>query len=132
MKLTVHQVPKSDVFSDSVRVHYSHRPEVAAGRIMRVCANGKVIRAVARSAIKNDRGGVWLDDAMRKYLGVRDDKEADFEFKPPTVWDEWIWAWHASNAVTRVAARISLISLFLGVLGLVLGVWSLCLSLRPN
>jgi len=132
MMLKVHQVTKEEVFGDLVRVSYSHRPNTRAGQIIRVSANGRTVRAVARGAPSNNTSGIWLDDALRQRLGLQSRQAADFRFSRANLWDEFVWAWRASNPVTRVAARISLISGLLGLVSVFLGLLSLYLAMRDR
>jgi hypothetical protein len=125
MKLIVHQVQKDDIFHDMVRVHSSHRKGIAAGQICRITANGKTVLAVARGAPGNDTTGIWLDDAMRTRLNLKERSTAEFEIKKAQWHQEFSWLWHASDPVNRTAGRLGLISLVLGLIGLALGVISL-------
>ncbi|MGO8975718.1 MAG: hypothetical protein ACLQNV_19605 [Steroidobacteraceae bacterium] len=121
----MHQVSKDDVFQDMVRVHRSRRKGIGAGQLCRVTANGATILAVARGSPGNDVEGIWLDDAMRSRLGVKEGTTADFEIKKAR-WDqEFAWLWYASNPIIRAPGRLAVISFILGLFGLALGLMSL-------
>ena len=125
MKLFVHQVPKDDIFRDVVRVHRSHREGIRAGQICRITTNGVTALAVARGAPNNDEDGIWLDDAMRSRLTVKEGTTADIEIKKAR-WDqEFAWLWYSSDPANRTAGRLGIISLVLGFIGLVLGLIAL-------
>jgi hypothetical protein len=125
LKLKVHQVATSDVFQDMVRVYRSHRHGIRAGQLCRVKANGATILAVARESPNNETDGIWLDDAMRTRLGLREGTTADFEINGAR-WDqEFTWLWRASDPVNRTAGRLAVISFVLGLIGLLLGLISL-------
>ena len=131
MKLMVNKVNRDDVFNDLVRVHRSHREGIRTGRLCRVNANGKSIIAVARNSLRNDTKGIWLDNAQRAVLGVKADQEADFNIISAPWYEEFLWVWRASDPVNRTAGRLGIISLGLGVIGVILAIWSVYLAFRP-
>ena len=125
MRLLVHQLIKEDVFQDIVRVHRSHRKGIAAGQLCRITANGATVLAVARNSHGNDVEGIWLDDAMRSHLRVKEGAKADFEIKKAR-WDqEFAWLWNAANPIIRAPGRLAVISFILGLFGLALGLISI-------
>jgi hypothetical protein len=125
MRLMVHQVLKDDIFRDMVRVHRSHREGINAGQIIRVSANGKTVLAVARGAPANDTNGIWLDDAMRSRLSLKENTTAEFKIEKGSWYHEFAWMWHSSNPVNRTAGRLGMISFVLGLFGLALGLIAL-------
>lgn len=62
---------------------------------------------------------------MRSKLGIRPNTSAEFIFEKANLWDECVWAWSATDAMPRVAARLGAISVGLGGVGLFLGLISL-------
>ena len=51
---------------------------------------------------------------------------------PPAGWiAQTRWAWNASEPMSRIAARLAVLSIALGVIGFLLGVISLVLALMP-
>lgn len=129
VELTVGQVAREDVFSDIVRVHYDHRRFAKAGRVILVQCKGKSIPAVARGALKNSRTGIWLDLRCREKLGLKPNDRETFSFRKAGLRDEICWAWNATDAMPRIAARLGAVSVALGFLGLMLGAWSLGVTL---
>ena len=128
----VHQVNRDDVFHDMVRVHRSHRRGIRTGRLCLVSANGsKSIIAIARNSLRNDTKGIWLDNAQRHELGVKAGHEADFNIVRAPWYHEFLWVWRASDPVNRTAGRLGIVSLGLGIIGVVLGIWSVYLAFRP-
>jgi hypothetical protein len=131
--LQVHEIDREDIFLDSVRVHYSHRPGIRSGRLFRVTAvaNGKSIFAIARNTLQNDREGIWLDDELRKKLGrLREGNVTLFEFTKASSLREIVWLWNASNPANRIPGRLGVVSFGLGIVGLLLGAWSVYLAFR--
>ena len=128
--LQVRPMPREDVFHDIVRLHFDHRPFASAGRVLVVEYGEKRIRAVARGAPKNDKAGICLDLESRKKLGLSASDTAQFVFRAASFIDEVRWAWSATNAMPRIAARLGIISVGLGALGGLLGALSLWLALN--
>ena len=131
MALRIHKVDREDIFQDLVRVHISHRKGIRAGRLCRVTINGKSIVAVARNSLRNDTKGIWLDNSQRAKLGVKAGDDADFSITPTSWYEELLWIWRASDPVNRTAGRLGILSLLLGITGVVLGAWSVWLAFRP-
>lgn len=126
--LTVQQVDWDDVFHDIVRVHLDHRPFAKAGAIVIVEHAGKSMRLAARGAPKNDRERIWLDLRSREKLELKPKAQAAITFRQAWLWDEFMWAWSATDPMPRIAARLGLVSVLLGVLGGLLGALSLWLA----
>ena len=87
-----------------------------------VYANGRIVRAVARGAPKNDKKGIYLDLATRGKLAVALGAEIEVDFQRADTMDQLLWAWSAPDAMPRIAARLGVLSVALGLLGLLLGV----------
>lgn len=114
-----------DVFGDKVRVHFSHRAFSRAGEIIIVRHGDKSLAAVARGSLQNSRSTIQLDLRSRQKLGLRPGASAEFIFESAGWVDEYVWAWSATDAMPRIAARVGLISLTMGIVGLLLGTLSL-------
>lgn len=111
----------------------------------RVTADGKsikagkicVVRTTVKKAILNLRGlssrkgeeqKIEIDEQGREVLGVETGKEYCFSFEEANFFDEWKWEWSASDAGYRVAARLGLISVGLGVIGIIFAVLSFLIN----
>ena len=123
-RLMVKSLSLGDISEDMARVHLDHRPGSNAGRVIVLKVGSKRVRALARGAPANSRGTIHLDQAMRDKLDVALNTEVDFTITRGRFWDEFLWAWQATNAMPRVAARLGTISVMLGMLGLFLGILS--------
>jgi hypothetical protein len=66
-----------------------------------------------------------MDERLRNLLHVSDGDEVELQFKKAGFWGQFGWAWSASDPAYRVAARLALLSVVLGAIGLVLGLFSL-------
>ncbi len=94
-------------------------------------ANGKSIFAIARNTLKNDKEGIWLDDEQRKNLSIRDGDKLNFDFTKASSLREIVWLWNASNPANRIPGRLGVVSFGLGIVGLLLGAWSVYLTFKP-
>jgi hypothetical protein len=103
------------------RLALEHRPHSKAGRVIVLRARDKTARALARGAPSRDTKSIYLDDATRDRLGLSSGESVDFTIEKGGFWDEFVWGWQATNAVTRVGTRLGVLSVVLGFLGLVLG-----------
>ena len=129
MRLAVKQLGLSDVFSDRVRVHHSHRFGNAAGQVCIVDIDGRKVRAVARG--HNTPGELCIDLKTRRKLGVPDWQQTlDVEIRPANWIDYCLWGLNASEAVVRVSCWLAVTSIALEGIGLALGILSLWLTLR--
>ncbi|WP_145201178.1 hypothetical protein [Sphingobium sp. B2] len=126
VELTVANAPLRDVMSDIVRLDLSHRPFARAGSVIAIRHGGNRVLAVARGPAGVGKTGISLDSATRARLDVKLNKTASFTFEEASLWDELVWAWSATDAMPRVAARLGAISVVLGAVGLFLGIVSLC------
>jgi hypothetical protein len=131
-RLIVKQLHFEDVFQDMARLALEHRPHAKAGKVIVLKVGGRTARALARGAPGRDATSIYLDDATRDRLEVSAGQQVDLEIERGRFWDEFLWGWHATNAVTRVAARLGIVSVGLGLLGLVLGAWALWLTLAAG
>ncbi len=125
VELEVVNVANEDVMADMVRVDISHRPFSRAGQVIVVKHGSAKVRLVARGPTGIKKHQIRLDTEVRRKLGVKARENATFEFIEASLWDDIVWALHSTNATNRIAARLSLISVGLGLLGVFLGWLSL-------
>lgn len=126
--LEVANAALSDVFSDMARVHLDHRPFAKAGKVIVLRVGNRKAYAVARGTARGGRGIISLDSATREKLDVKAGQIVELTIQKAGFCDEFAWAWGATDAMPRVAARLGAISVVLGAIGLVLGIISLCKS----
>lgn len=124
VKLTVKHARERDVLADLFRVHYSHRSFARPGDVVLVRIGNKKTYANARPHDK--KGEVCFDRATREKLGVEVGQVVEVVFEKTRLWGQIRWAWTATDAMPRIAARLSAVSVGLGLIGLTLGVVSLC------
>ncbi|MBI5886728.1 MAG: hypothetical protein HZB85_09155 [Deltaproteobacteria bacterium] len=130
MKLIVHQVDKEDVYRDIVRIPEVYRldasgSKISEGTVCKITANGQSSFAILRGLKNETRKVIRVDGKLRDKLKIKDKdgEEVRFDFKKVGLCGEFMWAWDASDPAYRVAARLALLSVILGLLGLMLGVF---------
>lgn len=133
-KLRIASAQKGDVFEDIVRINEKYRRDsagkpIGAGSICKISVGERSIRAIVRGLQESDIPQMCLDDNLRAKLGVKLGGEADVALSKCTLWGETIWGWGASEPTYRISTRVALISLVLGIIGLVLGGISLWVTL---
>lgn len=131
-KLTVHELPVEDCWKDMARVPKDHRRDVSGKRIRRakICkvTIGDKNKLLAIRGCPEKDARILLDSPTRIDLDVRVGEPHEVELRPVWWLGYWRWAWGAADPAYRVPAQISLISLVLGVIGLLLGalaIWPL-------
>jgi hypothetical protein len=125
VELTILNAPLRDVMSDIVRLDLCHRPFARAGSVIAIRHQDKRVLAVARGPAGVGKTGISLDSATRAKLEVKLNTTAKLIFEKASFWDELVWAWSATDAMPRIAARLGAISVILGAIGLILGIVSL-------
>jgi len=128
-KLTVHELPVEDCWKDIARVPKEHRRDASGNRIPRAKICNAIIGEkhkllAVRGCPEND-ARILLDSPTRIDFEVQVGKSYEVELRPVSWFGYWRWAWEAADPAYRVPSQISLISLLLGVIGLLLGALAL-------
>jgi len=129
VKLTIVAANNEDVFHDMARVDVKHRPGTKAGQIVKVTIGNKNAFLVARGAPSRQKNSLSLDSATRTKLGVSKNNEYDVDISPAGFFGQLNWAWQATDAMPRIAARLAVLSVILGLVGFALGLISICISI---
>jgi hypothetical protein len=130
MKLTVRQLPVEDIYKDLVRIPEIHRQDsesatILEGTICKLSVSGGKSKLVSvRGCGASEEPKILMDDRTRKELHVDDRREYEFELRPTTWWGHSRWAWSASDPAYRIPARLCVVSVALGAIGLALGLLS--------
>jgi hypothetical protein len=127
-KLKVRQIPEEDVYKDIVRIPEGYRIDKKGNTIEEstACWIGGAPRrsvAVLRGWQRSTSAEIHMDEKTRNRLGVQLDECYDFRFRPAGQWGQLLWAWNASETGYRVASRLAVIGLMLGVLALIPVFW---------
>lgn len=72
---------------------------------------------------------IHIDERTRRALGLTAGKEAEFRFRQVSWPGQFLWAWRATDPAYRIAARLGLLSVLLGIVGFALGVAGLWIAL---
>lgn len=119
VSLTVRDASAEDYFNDIIRVHAENRPNLSAGHVIIVKANGAKVRGVARGGAKT--GEIYLSGSAQSKLGLARNSTNEMEICRGTLFSEVCWAWSASDPTARIAARLAVLSVVLGSIGVLLG-----------
>lgn len=129
MQLKIMPVPKEDVYKDIVRIPEQYRLDargnvIPEGNICKVAVGGKSAYAILRGCGDEIEPIICVDERLRNSLGLSRGDDKEFRLTPVGFWGQYCWAWNASDPAYRVVARLSLLSVILGGLGLALGLLS--------
>lgn len=132
-KLKVAEAREEDVFEDIVRINFRYRQDKAgqtipSGAVCRISVGHKSARAIVRGLPAEEGPLIRLDESLRRVIGVKSGDEIEIVLKRAGFFEEVVWCWQATNPTYRISARLAVLSVLLGLIGLVLGVISLCLT----
>ncbi len=135
LSLTIHELPVEDCWKDIVRVPREFRVDANGKRIRRakiceVTINGKSKLLAVRGCPEKD-ARMLVDSPTRHDLEIDIGKAYEVELRPVWWFGYWKWAWSAADPAYRVPAQISMISLLLGIIGLLLGAWPIISLFHP-
>jgi hypothetical protein len=123
-RLEVRQIADEDVYKDIVRVPEIHR--IDNGKAIeeaKVCLIGGTPRSsfvVLRGYQDSTKAEIHMDERTRKRLGdIKVGQSYDFTFTRAGLPGELQWAWNASETGYRVASRLAVIGLILGLLAFI-------------
>jgi hypothetical protein len=122
--LKVCKIGEEDVYKDIVRIPEIHRTDRNGKTIEEstVCwIDGTPERSVAvlRGYQQSTDAEIHMDDRTRARLGVKLGHPYDFRFKQAGFCGQLKWAWKASETGYRVASRLGVIGLIVGVLAFI-------------
>ncbi len=119
--LKVQKAQWDDAHSDIVRINKDQRGGFEKGRVCKISINGKSEYVILRGTDEKDV--ITLDYDLRQRLALHPRDEKQF-ILTRGFWlsDEIKWAWNATDASYRVAARLGLVSLFLGLVSFAIAV----------
>ena len=124
MKLIVHQASRSDVYKDLVRIPGSCLLSlmVSPGDICKITV-AECSALVSVWGRKTKTLEILMDKRTRSCLGLEDHQAYDFSFRRVWWFGQCKWAWKASNPSYRIAVRLGVVSIGLGFLSLILGLF---------
>jgi len=130
VSLTIQALPMEDVYRDRVRIPVAHGGTIGEGRVCKMSVNGKSVlvevRGIRTSAHEPEPGPtILMDEITRAKLLVLTSQTYQFEMKEVGWLGQFYWAWKASDPTPRIAARLGVVGLILGAIGVVIGVVAL-------
>jgi hypothetical protein len=133
MKLKVGKASSEDVYRDIIRIPEPFRIDgngrvVPEGDVCKLKWNGRSCRGIVRASSLDSEPTILLDERLRAALSVQPGEHVDLDISTQNLFGQFLWAWSASDPAYRVAARLALLSVLLGILGLVLGAYSVYLA----
>jgi hypothetical protein len=131
VKLRVVRADQQDVYRDIVRIPEQFRQAsdgktLPEGEVCKITAhgNGKTAFVILRGKQDSNEQVIWLDERTRNRLGVSPGDEISLEMKTVGLCGQWRWAWSSSDPAYRASARLALLSVVLGAVGVLLGLVS--------
>jgi len=81
--------------------------------------------ALLRGCQNSSEPRVYVDAHLRSDLGLQIGDEVELQIKPVRLFGECRWGWYATDPAYRVAAKLGVLSVALGGIGLTLGLIAL-------
>jgi hypothetical protein len=128
MQLTVKESYWHDMYKDTIRVHHSERSHLKSGDLIKVSVGGRSTLVAIRGLDDSEKGNILLDLETRRRLQVNVDERHDFSFSKIGLFGKISWAYNATDPMARIATGIAV---WLGLLGVLLGLVSVVLGIWP-
>src|SRR5262245_54788492 len=125
VKLEVLKIAEEDIYKDFVRIPQEHRGQIAEGRVCELRVGHECIRRAVRGYLHDASAAIRMDEFTRSRLRLTPGKPVEFVIREVGWIGQFLWAWNASDPVPRIAARLGILSVVLGAVGLVLGIIAL-------
>ena len=135
VKLKVRATDPDDINKDIVRVAERRRAGLKIGRIHKFTVGDQSAYFILRSCAPEDAGKIFMDEAAREKLGLSAGADKEFKIERASLWGEICWLWNATDPTYRIAAKLGVLSLGLGIIALVptvLSIISFVMKLSPH
>lgn len=131
MRLDIAKADSTDVYKDLARIPEKYRIDhkgepIPEGRICKVTVSGESVLLSLRGQQSHPNASIYLDEKTRLRLGLETKDNEDFCFRQVSWFGQFLWVWRASDPAYRIAARVGLLSILIGVAGLLLSIKSIC------
>lgn len=128
MKFKVLECSSEDIYRDIVRIPQQHRLDaqgsvVPEGSVCKLTIADRTVYAIMRGDIGSSFRSIRIDERLRNILDINEGDEVELKIRTVCLWGQFWWAWSASDPAYRVAARMAMLSVMLGLLGLTLGIF---------
>lgn len=132
MRLTVHQLPRDETYLDIARIPEGYRLDrsnqpIEEGVVCSLQCNGAEVFVIARGSTRTD-ASIMLDARTRNLLNVTSQETYDFQMSKADFFGQVRWAKRASDIRYSFPVQIAILSLVLGVIGLVVGIISVLMA----
>jgi hypothetical protein len=131
MKLKVVAADRDDIYKDIIRIPEPFRKDnrertIPEGKLCKVRVMNKSVAAILRGYKNSTEAIIALDEIQRNRLGISVDEDVEIDINVIGIIGEFQWAYRASEPAYRIAGKMGLLSLTLGILGLLLSLFSMC------
>jgi hypothetical protein len=133
MRLRVQMARKEEVYRDIVRIPEPYRLDesgevIPEGQVRRITVGKKCAFVILRGDQESTETTISMGEVTRNKLDLKCSQTVEVGLDRPLCrqYCEYRWAWGATEISYRVAAKLALTSVVLGVFGLVLGIFALC------
>ena len=117
LRLEVHDHFKEDVYRDRVRIPVLHRGTINEGRVARLSVNGKHVLVEVRGLANEQNPVIRMDEITKGKIAVDFKETYTFDVREVGWLEQFRWAWNASDSASRIAARLGLLGIVLGFIG---------------
>ncbi len=133
MRLTVRKAKYDDIYRDIIRIPEPYRYDrnkrkIKEGSICRVTIDGISTFAILRGCRDSAEPLIFIDERLRDELKVHEHDQIEVQLEHASLIGQFSWAWNASETAYRVAARMALLSVILGLTGFIMGAFSLLIG----
>lgn len=119
-KFVIKKCPEKHSGRGRALINYNKRNGAKRFEIVRITApDGRYVRAAVVGHY-DDANFIKLDYDMRDLLGVNLDQEIDLEVRRCGLIDSFLWYVLARDPMIKIPARLTIVSLFLGILSVFL------------
>ena len=119
LHLEVHQIWDEDAYRNRARIRAVHRGTISEGKIVKFSVNDKSVLVEVRGNSREEGKIIRIDEITRVLLGVQEHTTYTFKAREVGWLGQFLWAWNASDSAARIAARLGLIGVILGLIGVV-------------
>jgi len=123
---------RQDVYRDIARIPEQFRQTLDGktlpeGEVCKITTQGtrRTAFVILRGKEDSQDPVVWLDERTRNRLGLLPGDTVCLEMRTVGLYGQWKWAWSSSDPAYRVNARLALLSVVLGGVGVLLGIVSM-------
>jgi hypothetical protein len=123
MKLKVRMIEVGEVYKDRVRIPVQFREGIREGHICKLVTGNQLSKLIElRGAAGFDQPCIFMDLATRQELRLQEGSEYDFTIQSVGWPGQMLWAWRSSDPAVRIAAKLGVLSVVLGLLSIIVAI----------